>query len=62
MKLNREIIEQELEKLRGQRGIGSVEQQVALLVLSLQIQLEILDVLNELEKATSKVDREPYLK
>lgn len=63
MKLNRKLIEQELEKLHGQRGVGSAEQQTALLVLSLQVQLEILDVFNDLLKTVSNsADRESYLR
>lgn len=60
MKVNRKLIEQELEKLRGQRGIGNVEQQTALLAMSLQVQLEILDALDDILQAVSgvPVDRE----
>lgn len=60
VKVNRKLIEQELEKLRGQRGIGNVEQQTALLAMSLQVQLEILDALDDILQAVSgvPVDRE----
>lgn len=60
MKINRKLIEQELEKLRGQRGVGTVEQLTALAVLSLQVQLEILDAVDDILQAVSgvPVDRE----
>lgn len=55
MKVNRKVIEQELEKLRGQRGVGSMEQSVALAAMSLQVQLEILDALDDILQAISGV-------
>lgn len=60
MKVNRKLIEQEVNNLRGQRGIGSAEQQVALASLNLQVQLAILDALDDILQAVSgvPVDRE----
>lgn len=55
MKIDRKLIEQELEKLRGQRGVGTAEQSTALAVLSLQVQLEILDALDDILQAVSGV-------
>ena len=59
-KINRKLIEQELEKLRGQRGVGTAEQLTALAAMSLQVQLEILDALDDILQAVSgvPVDRE----
>lgn len=60
MKLSRKLIEQELEKLRNQPGVGSAERSMALAAMSLQVQLEILDALDDILQAVSgvPVDRE----
>lgn len=54
-RVNRKVIKHELEKIQGQRGIGSAEQVPALLALSLQVQLEILDVLDDILQSVSGV-------
>lgn len=58
MKINRKLIDQELEKLRNQRGVGTAEQQSALLVMSLQVQLAILDCLDNILQAISRQSNE----
>jgi hypothetical protein len=54
-KINRKLIEQKLEKLSRQRGVGTSEQQTALLAMSLQVQLQILDALGDTLQAISDV-------
>lgn len=54
-KVNRKVIEEQIEKLRGQPGVGSVEQISSVVVLSLLIQLEILDALDDILQAVSGV-------
>lgn len=60
MRVSRKLIEQELEKIRGQRGVGTAEQQAALLAMLLQVQLAHLDALDDILQAVSgvPVDRE----
>lgn len=48
MIISRDKVEKELRKACEQRGVGSIEQQQLLLAMSLQIQLDIRDLLVEI--------------
>lgn len=55
MKANREQVQKELEKAYQRRGVGSIEQQQILLAMSLQVQLDIRDALDDILQVISGI-------
>lgn len=55
VKTSREKVQEELEKIHKQHGVGMFESQQVLMAISLQIQLDIRDALDDILQVLSGI-------